>query len=184
MAGTRSGTPVMARSTCSVARPGRPGPLSISQKVQGIGLKIRGRLLTSEVELRHGELSGLGVHIAVRLMDLAEPGELIVSSVVRDLSVGSGLEFTDRGRHSLKGVPYDWQVCGAHDNGESRKPFQGVSRSAPRVVLWRVVKAALVSTTKSDTVRPHGVVVGHAFNRVAAGHVLLPGDHPDDKAFV
>ena len=72
------------------------------------------------MELRDGELSGLGVHIAARLMDLAEPGELIVSSVVRDLSVGSGLEFTDRGRHSLKGVPDEWQVYGAHDNGESR----------------------------------------------------------------
>ena len=94
--------------------------LSISRKVQGIGLQIRGGLHTSEVELRDGELSGLGVHIAARLMDLAEPGELIVSSVVRDLSVGSGLEFTDRGRHTLKGVPDEWQVYGAHENGESR----------------------------------------------------------------
>lgn len=84
--------------------------MSIERRVRGIGLQIRGGLHTSEVEMRDGELSGLGVHIAARLMDLADPGELIVSSVVRDLSVGSGLEFADRGLHSLKGVPGEWRV--------------------------------------------------------------------------
>ena len=85
---------------------------SISRRVNEIGLHIRGGLHTSEIEMTDDELSGLGVHIAARLMDLAAPDELIVSSVVRDLSVGSGLEFTERGRFPLKGVPGDWQVYG------------------------------------------------------------------------
>lgn len=85
---------------------------SIVRRVGEIELDIRGGLHTSEIEMDNDELSGLGVHIAARIMDLAEPGELMVSSVVRDLSVGSGLEFLDRGRHQLKGVPGEWQVFG------------------------------------------------------------------------
>lgn len=86
--------------------------LSISHRLRAVGLDIRGGLHTSEVDLVDGDVRGLGVHIAARLMGLASPGELIVSSVVRDLSVGSGLVFTERGRHSLKGVPGEWQVYG------------------------------------------------------------------------
>lgn len=86
--------------------------ISIAKRLAEIGVSIRGGLHTSEVEVVNGDVRGLGVHIAARLMGLAEPGEMIVSSVVRDLSVGSGLEFTDRGRHELKGVPGDWLVYG------------------------------------------------------------------------
>lgn len=86
--------------------------LSIAHRLEGIGIDIRGGLHTSEVELVDGDVRGLGVHIAARLMGLASPGELMVSSVVRDLSVGSGLEFIDRGRHELKGVPGEWLVYG------------------------------------------------------------------------
>jgi pimeloyl-ACP methyl ester carboxylesterase/class 3 adenylate cyclase len=84
--------------------------LSISNRVRELGLEIRGGLHTSEVEMVDGDVRGLGVHIAARLMGLASPGELIVSSVVRDLSVGSGLNFEDRGSHELKGVPGEWRV--------------------------------------------------------------------------
>lgn len=84
--------------------------LSICDRMQEIGLEIRGGVHTSEVEVVNGDLRGLGVHIAARLMDLAGPGELVVSSVVHDLSTGSGLGYADRGRHDLKGVPGEWQV--------------------------------------------------------------------------
>lgn len=84
--------------------------LSIAARVRSIGLEIRAGLHTSEVEMVNGDVRGLGVHIAARLMDLASPGELVVSSVVRDLSVGSGLAFTDMGNRVLKGVPGDWHV--------------------------------------------------------------------------
>lgn len=86
--------------------------LSISSRLHDIGLDIRGGLNTSEVEIVDGDVRGLGVHIAARLMGLASPGELIASSVVHDLSVGSGLSFTDRGRHVLQGVPGEWLVYG------------------------------------------------------------------------
>lgn len=85
---------------------------AISGRLGDIGLAIRGGLHTSEVELVNGDVRGLGVHIAARLMGLATPGELIASSVVRDLSVGSGMQFMDRGIHELKGVPGEWQVFG------------------------------------------------------------------------
>lgn len=84
--------------------------LSISSRVREVGLEIRGGLHTSEVEMVDGDVRGLGVHIAARLMGLATPGELIVSSVVRDLSAGSGLTFEDRGSQVLKGVPGEWHV--------------------------------------------------------------------------
>lgn len=86
--------------------------LSIANQVGELGMSIRGGLHTSEVEVTNGDIRGLGVHIAARLMGLASPGELIVSSVVHDLSVGSGLEFSDKGRHQLKGVPGEWSVYG------------------------------------------------------------------------
>lgn len=86
--------------------------LSIAGRVADLGLEIRGGLHTSEVEVVDGDVRGLGVHIAARLMGLASPGELIVSSVVRDLSVGSGIDFAERGRHELKGVPGEWTVYG------------------------------------------------------------------------
>lgn len=84
--------------------------LSTASRVEELGIAIRGGLHTSEVEVVVGDGRGLGVHIAAALMGLASPGELIVSSVGPDLAVGSGLEFTDRGRHKLKGVPGEWLV--------------------------------------------------------------------------
>lgn len=84
--------------------------LSVRDQLGAIGIEIRGGLHTSEIEMLNGDLRGLGVHIASRLMDLASPGDLIASSVVHDLSAGSGLTFTERGNHELKGVPGEWHV--------------------------------------------------------------------------
>lgn len=86
--------------------------LSIADRLEELGIQVRGGLHTSEVEVVDDDIRGLGVHIAARLLGLASPGELIVSSVVRDLSFGSGLVFAERGRHELKGVPGEWLVYG------------------------------------------------------------------------
>jgi class 3 adenylate cyclase len=56
------------------------------------------------------DLGGLAVHIAARVMGLATPGEVLVSSTVKDLVVGSGIDFEDRGTHQLRGVPGDWRL--------------------------------------------------------------------------
>lgn len=84
--------------------------LAIRDQLRDLGIDIRAGVHTSEVELVGDDIRGLGVHVAARIMALAGAGEVIVSSVVRDLTVGSGLSFTDRGRHPLKGVPGEWQV--------------------------------------------------------------------------
>jgi class 3 adenylate cyclase len=65
---------------------------------------------TGECEVRGSDLGGLAVHIAARINALAEPGEILVSGTVKDLVVGSGIEFDDRGEHKLKGVPDAWKL--------------------------------------------------------------------------
>jgi len=75
-----------------------------------VGIKLRAGLHTGECEVRGDDLSGLAVHIAARVGALASPGETLVSGTVKDLVVGSGIEFLERGEHELKGVPGTWQL--------------------------------------------------------------------------
>ena len=83
---------------------------SVVDRVAELGLEIRAGLHTGEVELRDGELGGIAVHIAARVAALAGPSEVLVSSTVKDLVVGSSLQFADRGLHDLKGVPDQWRL--------------------------------------------------------------------------
>ena len=82
----------------------------IAEAVQGLGIDIRVGLHTGEVELRDSDLGGIGVHIAQRVMAAASPGRILVSRTVKDLVVGSGIEFEDRGARELKGVPGEWAL--------------------------------------------------------------------------
>jgi class 3 adenylate cyclase len=75
-----------------------------------IGLELRAGVHTGEVEVRGDDIGGLAVTIARRVCDLAGPGELLVSAVIPPLVVGSGIEFVDRGKHQLKGVPGTWPL--------------------------------------------------------------------------
>ncbi len=77
------------------------------------GLPIRTGMHTGEVEQRNEDVGGIAVHIAARVAALAEEGEVLVSRTVRDLVVGSDLEFEDRGEHELRGVPDHWHVYAA-----------------------------------------------------------------------
>lgn len=75
------------------------------------GVETRIGLHTGEVEIRdNGNVSGLSVHVAARVMGLAGPGELLVSRTVADLAAGAGFEVADRGAHELRGVPGAWQL--------------------------------------------------------------------------
>jgi class 3 adenylate cyclase len=82
----------------------------VASSVASIGLQVRAGLHTGELEVMDGDLGGLAVHIAARVMDTAEPSEVLVSSTVKDLVVGSGIEFRDRGPHELRGVPGEWRL--------------------------------------------------------------------------
>jgi class 3 adenylate cyclase len=74
------------------------------------GLPLRAGLHVGEVELRGDDIGGLAVHLASRVSALAGPGEVLVTGTVRDLVVGSGITFDDRGRHALKGLPDEWRL--------------------------------------------------------------------------
>jgi class 3 adenylate cyclase len=75
-----------------------------------LGLEVRVGLHTGEVRYEGDAVTGIAVAIGARIGSLAEPGEVLASSTVKDLVVGSELTFVDRGTHALKGVPDDWRV--------------------------------------------------------------------------
>jgi pimeloyl-ACP methyl ester carboxylesterase len=83
---------------------------AIREAVRPLGIEIRAGLHTGECELRGTNIGGIAVHIGARVSAKAGAGEVLVSRTVRDLVVGSGLEFADRGEHELKGVPGTWQL--------------------------------------------------------------------------
>jgi len=87
---------------------------AIRDAITSLGLDIRVGLHTGEIELRGDDIGGIAVHIAQRIEATARPGEILASRTVVDLVAGSGLEFTDRGTHTLKGIPGEWELH-SHD---------------------------------------------------------------------
>jgi class 3 adenylate cyclase len=86
---------------------------AVREAVRPLGVEARAGLHTGECELLGDDIAGMAVHIAARVSAAAAPGEVLVSSTVKDLVVGSGLEFADRGAHELKGVPGEWRLFAA-----------------------------------------------------------------------
>lgn len=84
--------------------------LAIRGAVRALGLEVRAGLHTGEVETINGKIGGMAVHIGARVGALAAPGEILVSSTVKDLVAGSGLTFEDAGQNELKGVPDRWHI--------------------------------------------------------------------------
>jgi class 3 adenylate cyclase len=82
----------------------------IIEAAAAIGIDVRAGLHTGECEVRGDDLGGLAVHIAARVTSLAALGEVLISNTVKDLVVGAGIEFDDRGEHDLKGVPGTWRL--------------------------------------------------------------------------
>jgi class 3 adenylate cyclase len=85
---------------------------AINEAIRPLGLDLHLGVHTGECEVRGDDLGGLSVHIAGRIGSLAEAGEVLVSGTVKDLVVGSRIEFVDRGEHQLKGVPGAWRLYG------------------------------------------------------------------------
>jgi len=83
---------------------------AIVEGVRALGLEVRTGLHTGECELLDGKVAGIAVHTGARVASEAAPGEVLVSSTVKNLVAGSGLAFQDRGAHELKGVPGEWRL--------------------------------------------------------------------------
>lgn len=83
---------------------------AISAGVRSLGIEVRAGLHTGECEMIGDKVGGIAVHIGARVASLARPGEVLVSNTVKDLVAGSGLTFTERGVHALKGVPGEWPL--------------------------------------------------------------------------
>jgi class 3 adenylate cyclase len=84
--------------------------VAICEGAVQLGVDIRAGVHTGEIELRDDDVSGIAVHLAQRVSGCAGPGQIIVSSTVKDLVFGSGLEFMDAGARELKGIPGTWQL--------------------------------------------------------------------------
>lgn len=88
---------------------------TLHEELGALGLQVRIGIHTGECERIDGKLGGIAVPIGSRIMSLAGPGDVLVSSTVRDLVAGSGLEFEERGTHQLKGVPGEWRLYAVRD---------------------------------------------------------------------
>ncbi len=84
--------------------------MAVREALQPLGIEVRAGLHTGECEIRGADIGGIAVHIGARVSALAGPNDVLVSSTLRDLVIGSGLEFDDRGAHQLKGVPGEWHL--------------------------------------------------------------------------
>jgi class 3 adenylate cyclase len=84
--------------------------LAVGEAVRPLGLEVRAGVHTGELEIAGNDIRGMAVHIGARVMSLAQPSEVLVSSTVKDLAAGSGIVFEDRGAHELKGVPDRWHL--------------------------------------------------------------------------
>lgn len=86
----------------------------IIRGARGHGLEVRTGLHTGEVERGRDDVAGLAVHLAARIMGLAQPGEVLVSGTVRDLVIGSELTFSGRGEQEIRGIPGRWAIYAAN----------------------------------------------------------------------
>jgi pimeloyl-ACP methyl ester carboxylesterase len=84
--------------------------LSIVDRAHELGIQVRAGLHTGELDVIESGIAGIAVHIGARVMSLAGPDEVLVSSTVKDLVAGSGLSFSEKGTHELKGVPGSWRI--------------------------------------------------------------------------
>jgi class 3 adenylate cyclase len=95
---------------------------AVTDAVHELGIEVRAGLHTGEVQLAGNDVRGIAVHIGARVAALAGPGEVLVSSTVKDLVAGSGMSFEDRGEHGLIGVPGIWRLYAVERSGSGGNP--------------------------------------------------------------
>jgi class 3 adenylate cyclase len=86
---------------------------AIADGLKALGLEVRAGVHTGEIEQANGSVRGIAVHIGARIAAAARPGEVLVSSTVKDIVAGSGISFKERGEHELDGVPGTWRLFAA-----------------------------------------------------------------------
>jgi class 3 adenylate cyclase/streptogramin lyase len=107
--------------------------LAVVEAVRELGIEVRAGIHTGEAEIVDGRPRGIAVHIAARVMAVAGPGEVLVSSTVRDLVTGANLTFDDRGSYALKGLEGEWRLFSLTAvNGSSRHPPLAAEEAARR----------------------------------------------------
>jgi len=124
----------------------------IAEAVRPLGIEVRAGVHTGECEVTENDVAGLAVHVSARVVALAGPGEVLVSSTVKDLVLGSGLEFQPRGAATLKGVPGEWQLFALASESPVRVEHErlratdrvlvGAARRAPRFSRWVAERAS------------------------------------------
>ena len=92
---------------------------TVNKQARDDGLTVRCGVHSGDLERDGLNVTGMTVHIGARVGAAAEPGEVLVSSTVRDLLIGAGLEFTGRGAHELKGVPGSWRLYSTNDTART-----------------------------------------------------------------
>jgi class 3 adenylate cyclase len=100
---------------------------AIRDDLRDLGIEVRAGVHTGECELIGDDVGGVGVHIGARVGSIADPGEILVSSTVADLVVGSGMTFTERGEHELKGVPGRWRLLAVGDPAARPEPLRAAA---------------------------------------------------------
>ena len=137
--------------------------MAIRDAVQALGIEVRAGLHTGECEVRGDDIGGIAVHIGARVSALAGPNDVLVSSTLRDLVIGSGLEFDDRGAHELKGVPGEWHLF-------------AVASPSGRLERWGFVAFGDVGVVESSFCRDgFGGVVGAGVSAFGHHHAAVAG---------
>jgi class 3 adenylate cyclase len=101
---------------------------ALRDAVPELGIELRAGVHTGECEAIGQDLGGLAVHIGARVSALAVPGEIVVSSTVKELVIGSGMQFVERGEHELKGVPGSWRLYTLGEEREPRTELDGAAK--------------------------------------------------------
>jgi pimeloyl-ACP methyl ester carboxylesterase len=126
---------------------------SLCADAETLGIQIRAGIHTGECELLDADIGGLAVHIAARILGEAGAGEILVSRTVRDLVVGSGTGFEDRGSVELRGVPGTWQLLAVHRHGpragSPEAELASTPTPGPRTAMRRSDRAVAVMAKRT-----------------------------------
>jgi class 3 adenylate cyclase/streptogramin lyase len=147
---------------------------AVVQAVRRLGIEVRAGLHLGEVEVAGKNVGGVAVHTGARVLAAADPGEVLVTATLRELVSGSGLEFADRGQHTLKGVPGTWHLYGLEAvDGRPLEPAPDPPTAAER-------RAAIAAPTLLRRSRmPAAIAAGAVLLLVAA---ILLRDHGSQPA--